>query len=158
MIETFAPDYYIKTIPSIFPAGTIELGEVVDWRAAIKTTLTQHSVNVHLRNPERIVWDESWEQTITNPQFNEQVTWELDGIKAADWIVLYFDLTTKSPISIFELGLVAGLGCNKRVCCTNGFWRTGNVDIVCDRYRIPQYDSIRELVTIIEQLANRGIK
>ena len=151
MIETFAPDAYLQTFPLVFLAGTIEMGEAADWRAVVKQDLSDHRVNVHLLNPKRTAWDSSWEQSINNPEFNGQVTWELQGIESADLVVFYFDPLTKSPISLLELGLVAGLGCNTLVCCPTGFWRKGNVDVVCKRYGIPQCESISQLTSAIEE-------
>ena len=31
------------------------------------------------------------------------------------------------------------------VCCPEGFWRKGNVDIICERYGITQFDSLNEI-------------
>ena len=42
-----------------------------------------------------------------DPQFSQQVNWELDALEVADWIVVYFDPDTQSPISMLELGLHA---------------------------------------------------
>jgi len=66
-------------------------------------------------------------------------------LEMADTILLYFDPKTKSPISLLELGLFAKSG-KMMVCCPEGFWRKGNVDIVCERYRIPQFESLEELI------------
>ena len=59
----------------------------------------------------------------------------------ATHIVMYFDPTTKSPISLLELGLHASSG-KLTVCCPEGFWRKGNVDIVCKRYGVPMVKSL----------------
>jgi len=96
-------------------------------------------------NPRRDDWDSSWEQKIENAQFKQQVEWELDALEYADWILMYFDPSTKSPISLLELGLFAETG-KLIVCCPEGFWRKGNVDIVCEKYGVPQVDSIEELI------------
>ncbi|MGH7253909.1 MAG: nucleoside 2-deoxyribosyltransferase domain-containing protein, partial [Nitrospiraceae bacterium] len=87
-------------------------------------------------NPRRDDWDSSWIQSADNPKFREQVEWELDGLEQADIIAVYFDPETKSPITLFELGLFLG---NKIiVLCPEGFWRKGNIDLVCERYKIEQ--------------------
>ena len=64
---------------------------------------------------------------------------------------MYFDPNTKSPISLLELGLFAQ---SKKliVCCPEGFWRKGNVDIVCDRYNIPNYDSLEKLLNYLTNI------
>jgi hypothetical protein len=66
----------------------------------------------------------------------------------ADLIALYFDPKTKSPISLLELGLFAN---SKKlvVCCPEGFWRKGNVDVVCERYGIRQVEDLLEIVQFI---------
>lgn len=94
-------------------------------------------------NPRRDDWDSTWEQKISNPQFNEQVNWELQGIEEAEKVIIYFDPATKSPISLLELGYLAG-NCPEKciVICPEGFWRKGNVDVVCDRYRIKQLPTL----------------
>ena len=56
---------------------------------------------------------------------------------------MYFDPETKSPISLLELGLFANSG-KIHVICPEGFWRKGNVDIVCDEYNIPMYKDLLE--------------
>ena len=64
---------------------------------------------------------------------------------------MYFDPNTKSPISLLELGLFAH---SKKliVCCPEGFWRKGNVDIVCDKYGIPNYDSLEKLLNYLTNI------
>ena len=63
----------------------------------------------------------------------------------ADCIFLYFDPNGLAPISLLELGLHAKSG-KVIVCCPEGFWRRGNVQVVCDMYHIPLYGSISEAV------------
>jgi hypothetical protein len=128
--------------PSVFLAGSIEMGKAVDWQTRLEQELDTKAV---VLNPRRKDWDSSWEQKKTNPKFFEQVTWELKALEAADIIAMYFDPTTKSPISLLELGLHAHTH-KMLVCCPEGFWRKGNVDIVCERYNIPVVNTLDELV------------
>jgi len=127
----------------IFLAGSIELNTAELWQDEVTKSLTD--LDVTILNPRRDDWDSSWKQEISDPQFNQQVTWELDSLDSADLIVLYLDPETKSPISLLELGLYAA---SKKllVCCPEGFWRKGNVDIVCVRNKITQYKSLEELI------------
>jgi hypothetical protein len=82
------------------------------------------------------------------------VEWELAGLERADVVVIYLAPGTKSPISLLELGLHAGRNPHKVVaCCPDGFWRKGNVDIVCHRYGVQQVSSLGELVDTILQRA-----
>jgi len=105
--------------------------------------------NVCLLNPRRIDWDASWKQEKRNPQFNEQVSWELAGLEQADVIVCYLAPGTKSPVSMLELGLFARSG-KLVVCCPEGFWRKGNIDIVCEKYGVRQVGSLTEMVRYLE--------
>lgn len=131
--------------PAFFLAGSIEMGKATNWQTRIEQGLKGLACTV--LNPRRDDWDSSWEQKITNPQFKEQVTWELEGQERAHHILMYFDPQAKSPITLLELGLgIMGAGGELVVCCPDGFWRKGNVDIVCERYDVPQVDSLGGLI------------
>lgn len=127
---------------SVFLAGSIEMGAAEDWQAKLTKHFEQDfgsfKTTYYLFNPRREKWDSTWVQSIDNPQFNEQVSWELTALDCAKYIYMYFDPNTKSPISLLELGLYAH---SKKiiVCCPHGFYRRGNVEIVCERYNIPFY-------------------
>jgi hypothetical protein len=56
---------------------------------------------------------------------------------------MYLDPNTKSPISLLELGLHAT---SKKlyVVCPDGFWRKGNVEMVCSVYDIPLFNTLEE--------------
>lgn len=132
---------------TVFLAGSIELNTAVNWQEEL-TKLVQPLPGIIL-NPRRDSWDSSWEQKFANVKFREQVEWELDAQDMADRIVMYFDPNTKSPITLLELGLYADS--NKLiVCCPEGFWRKGNVDIVCKRYEIQQVNTLTDLKNAIE--------
>ena len=131
----------------LFLAGSIEMGTAEKWQDKICKAL--EDTKILILNPRRDDWDSTWIQSIENPQFNEQVTWELDAMSNSDVIAMYFDPNTKSPITLLELGLHS-LENKLIVCCPEGFWRKGNVDIVCARYGIPQVNTIEELVKEIK--------
>jgi hypothetical protein len=86
---------------------------------------------------------------MNNPQFKEQVEWELEGIEKARKVIMYFDPTTKSPVSLLELGLLASKKDKTIVVCPTGFWRKGNVDIVCNRYLIAQANNLSEAIATL---------
>ena len=132
-----------KNYKKIFLAGTIEMGNSEDWQSKISESLSDKPYTI--LNPRRVDWDSSWAQEFENPQFYQQVTWELNALDKADIIILYLLADSKSPISLLELGLYAASG-KLLVCCPKGFWRKGNVDIVCERFNIPIYDNIGELL------------
>lgn len=144
MIEIKAPSLIPKNdILKIFLAGSIEMGQAENWQQKVVERFA--SEDVMLLNPRRIDWDASWEQRKDNPYFREQVEWELGALEHADHIILYFDPHTESPISLLEMGLYAESR-KLLVVCPQGFWRKGNVDIVCERYHIPQFDSLDALL------------
>lgn len=132
--------------PALFLAGTIEMGNSFDWQAVVLEALKDKAVLV--LNPRRLDWDASWEQSINNPQFVEQVEWELDMLQTANHIVMYLDPSTKAPVSMLELGLYASKR-NMLVCCPDGFWRKGNVEIVCRRMRIPLVHTFDDMLSKI---------
>lgn len=134
--------------PSVFLAGSIEMGAAADWQSAATTALGDLPINIY--NPRRDDWDSSWEQEMDNPPFREQVEWEIDHLIRADVRLFYFDPTTKAPVTMMELGLVANRR-NVVVACPPGFWRRGNVQIVCDRYAIPCYDTLVEAVGAVRE-------
>ena len=88
--------------------------------------------------------DATWPQSIDFAPFREQVEWELEAQEKADLLVFYFAPDTKAPITLLELGLAA----RRRaiVCCPDGYWRKGNVDVVCRRYGIAQVSSLEALI------------
>ena len=119
---------------SIFLAGSIEQGKAVDWQQSACQFFNKQEG--YIFNPRRSKWNDKLEQSIKEPEFYEQVTWELSALDVAQVIAMYFDPDTKSPISLLELGLYAASG-KLVVCCPERFWRKGNVDIVCERFNIP---------------------
>lgn len=132
-----------KGYSKVFLAGTIEMGNSEDWQTKVSVFLSDRPYII--LNPRRDEWDSSWEQKIENPQFYQQVNWELDALNKSDIIILYLLPDSKSPISLLELGLYASSG-KLLVCCPEGFWRKGNVEIVCERYNIPLYENIKNLL------------
>jgi hypothetical protein len=133
----------------VFLAGSIEMGKADQWQERIADALSDTGHLVIL-NPRRDDWDDSWEQRADNPQFFEQVSWELDMLDAADIVVMYLAPGTKSPVSLLELGLCARSG-KLMVCCPEGFWRRGNVEMVCQRHQIPLFDTLDGLIADLKR-------
>ena len=133
-------------VPSVFLAGSIEMGAVADWQAQVDQSL--RDLDVVLLNPRRDAWDASWVQSPSNPPFREQVEWELEGLERATVIAMYFAPGTKSPVTLLELGMFARSG-KLLVGCPDGFWRKGNVEVVCGRYGVPLVGELAELVRLL---------
>lgn len=140
---------------TVFLAGSIEQGSAAEWQSEIcKRFAIRDDIDVTFFNPRRENWDSSWKQSADEPNFVHQVTWELDHMERCDLIFMYFAPGTKSPISLLELGLHAD-GENMIVCCPDGFWRKGNVEIVCERYNVPLYDDYEKAVEALELIISK---
>lgn len=143
MIMVTAPDKAPagSAFPHVFLAGSIEQDKAVDWQKIVKSQLGD--LECTLFNPRRSNWDPLW--TEDDPRFQEQVEWELDALDSADIILMYFDPSTKSPITLLELGLYAKSR-KLIVACPKGYWRRGNVRIVCERNGVPMLDTLQKLI------------
>lgn len=138
----------------VFLAGSIEMGSAIDWQFEVVSELIQYDIIV--ANPRREYWDSNWVQSIKNPDFSDQVNWELDNITNADMVIFNFVPHTLSPISLLELGVVSRDSQNVLVCCPDGFWRKGNVEVVCDRSNIPVYNDMQSLMKEAHKIIKRG--
>ena len=141
-----APEPLITKGFSIFLAGSIEQDRACQWQQYIIDRLAES--NFCILNPRREKWNADWLQNRENPSFSQQVNWELSALEKANWILFYFDPNTQSPITLLELGLFAK---SKKVvvCCPDGYWRKGNVDIICDNFQIPMVSDIDALIDFV---------
>lgn len=129
---------------SIFLAGTIDNGASENWQE--KATELLHGKVDYIYNPRRPDWNANWAQREDNSQFNEQVTWELEHIGRATYVLFYFAPGSLAPITLLELGIAAATHPHRLiVCCPEGYWRKGNVDIVCTLYGLTRITSLDEL-------------
>ena len=137
---------------SIFLAGTIDMGDSIDWQAKIQSELKDFDIVIY--NPRRDDWDSSWKQTIDDPKFNEQVNWELDHIDKSTIVIMYLADGSKSPISLLELGYLCKNPHKVIVYCTDKFYRKGNVDIICQRNNIIVVDDFSKLLAMVKSYLN----
>lgn len=133
---------------AVFLAGSIDMGRAEGWQSEAEAALAD--LPVVILNPRRDEWDASWEQDISNPHFREQVEWELDGLELAAVVAVYFAPASQAPISLLELGLTARTG-KVVACCPPGYWRRGNVQVVCARYGVPLVDTLAGLVAAVRE-------
>lgn len=138
----------------LFLAGSIDLGAAPNWQRSLATSLLDVP-RLLILDPRRDAWDSSWAQSKDDPNFRGQVEWELEGLESADVIAYHFAPGSKAPVTMCELGLHARSG-KAVVCCPNGFWRKGNVDIVCMRYGIEQVDDLDALAAAIRRRLGSG--
>jgi hypothetical protein len=144
MIQVKAPAPFAHLPrPFLFLAGSIEMDRAERWQDHVVAALAGSDVTI--LNPRRDAWDASWRCEIDEPQFREQVEWELEALEAADVVLVYFAPDTRAPIALLELGLHARAG-KAIVCCPAGFWRKGNVDVVCARYGVQTEPDLSSLV------------
>lgn len=147
----FKPPYWedsseIKGL-SIFLGGSIEMGKAVDWQQDIVDTFSDYNITVF--NPRRDNWDSSWEQSIHNLNFKDQVTWEIKHIEKCDIVIFYIQGNTLSPITLLEIGLCCGRN-NVIICCEKEFWRKGNVEVVADIYGMTLVETMDDLKSQIK--------
>lgn len=142
-----APEPFCIRHPSVFLAGSIEQDTAEKWQEDLIRRLADYPVTI--LNPRRKAWDASWDQSIRHAEFRKQVEWELAAMERADFIAMYFAPKTKAPVTLLELGLFA-TSRKLIVCCPEGFWRKGNVDIVCEKYGLKQAGNLDALVTAIK--------
>ena len=146
MIEIKAPNPVPQDTPTIFLAGSIDMGAAVNWQQQVVEAL-KGLEDITIVNPRRDDWDSSWEQSITNDKFSEQVNWEMQQLENANLVLFYFDPKGQAPITLLELGYVLGLATDVIVCCPEGYWRRGNVQVACDRNRVPCMDTLEDLIS-----------
>jgi hypothetical protein len=149
VIKPPAPIELDGKTPTIFLAGSIDMGAAEDWQAVVVESL--RDLDVVILNPRRDEWNASWAQSIENPLFREQVEWELTALEQAAIVAMYFAPASKAPVTLLELGLVARSG-RLVVGCPEQYWRRGNVEIVCRRYGAAL---VATLPALIDQVRKR---
>lgn len=142
--SSYSSLYQVGNFPKVFLAGSIEMGAAENWQARMERELEDIKLG-WIFNPRRDMFDNTLVQSIRTPAFKEQVDWELNAQEEADLILMYFAPDTKCPITLLELGLFARTG-KLSICCPDGFWRKGNVEIICNRFSIPLFNTFDELV------------
>lgn len=148
-VKTTSP-YDLEKHVSVFLAGSIEMGTAEHWQKRFIKDIS-NSDDLLILNPRRDSWDEEITQSKHDPKFREQVEWELKAQEDADVIVMYFDPSTKSQVTMLELGLFSNTY-KMVVYCSDGFCRKGNVDIVCERWNIRHADSWEEFIQLSETM------
>lgn len=150
------PIVILKSNGSLFLAGTIDMGNSEDWQQKFIESMTLELARTGspqswtILNPRRKEWDSTWEQRMSNPQFYQQVDWEMQGLETADNILFYFAKDSKSPITFLELGMYAGW--KAHVICPDGFYRKGNIEILCHKKNVPMYKDFDSFIQEIIKL------
>lgn len=135
--------------PMVFLAGSSNVGTSPDWQKETAAGLRHLAVAVY--NPRCDSFDMDLVQDISCPGFLHQVTWELDNLKKVDIIAVYLrpDTEKLSPFTLLQIGLYAASG-KLIIYCPEGYRSRGNIQIICDQYKIPLLDTRDELVMKVE--------
>ena len=153
MITVHTPPVFPQINPyrGIFLGGSIEMGEAEDWQSYFKKkkkktrAAISRMINWDICNPRRDDWDSSWKQSIENPQFYQQVQWELTYLERCHYKVFYFAENTLSPITLLELGTFHKSE-NVFMCASPNYLRLGNLQIYANRYNLHLYSTLDEII------------
>lgn len=129
-----------RGVKSVFLAGTTSKVDTTDWRENLSASLANHPVTIF--NPYRADWDSTWREDINFAPYREQVEWELSKQDEADMVVIYFHPATQAPVSLLEFGLCARVPGKAIVLCPEGYWKRGNVQIVCEKLGVEMVNSL----------------
>ena len=144
----FPPTYPTLTLPSLILFGTIEKSSTNNWATHLSTTLLD--LPIQILNPRRDDWDSTWVEDPSFAPFRENVEWEMHHPEKASVIVFCFKAGSQCPITLLELGMhAARFGEKCVVCCEEGFWKRGNVEIVCSAFGVPCVKTAEELEKIV---------
>ena len=141
---------------NLFLGGTIDNGVSEDWQQQLVDALNVDTVHpIMIYNPRR----EQWNSNEGEEGLETQIKWELYHLERANLIVMNILPNSKSPISLMEIGLFARKH-NLMVFCTKDFYRYKNVEVVCQQYGIPLFNTndisiIRDKVL---EVANKDVK
>lgn len=125
---------------TIFLAGTIDMGNSADWQAALVKTFSSNEGRYILYNPRRSSF------TNTPEEMEYQVNWELDHLEKSDTIIMNILGSSKSPVTLLEMGLFMRSG-KLLVACEPDYYRYSNVRITCAKYNVPLYNSLTTLMS-----------
>lgn len=135
---------------SVFFAGSIEMGEAVQWQQRMALELFRYPITV--TNPRREQWDKN------KDSMEEQIDWELAALDQADVVCFFVDVATKSPVTMLELGLK--MDSDKIiVCCGEQYFRSTNVYLTCKRYGVPVVKTFTQLsIATTKMLQEKGME
>lgn len=142
-----------KETVSVFLAGSIEMNKAVRWQDRVQNELSGYNINIY--NPRREDWNSDWKQSISEPAFVEQVAWEVRHIEKADIVYFYIDPNTMSPITLWELGLMMKHAHKIIVCCPEGYWRKGNIDVYSKIFGYALVDNFEVSMDLLKQKVER---
>lgn len=134
------------THANVFIAGSISYGRAEEWQVRFVRKMKERfdsnkELDLVILNPRR-------RYLPSEPsELENQIQWELDGLASSDFIAMYFDPKTISPITLLELGLFATE--KIFVCCTPEYYRYQNIKVVAKNTGIPLFHSEEEWMETI---------
>ena len=134
------PECNLNGFTKVFLAGTIDMGNSADWQSDLKKWFSERNGRYLLFNPRRNRWNGG-----ADGEMEYQVKWELEHLEKADYIIMNILGTSKSPVSLLEMGLHARSG-KLYVACEPEYYRYDNVRITCEYYGVPLYTSLDEMM------------
>lgn len=151
----FAPEEYQpqENDVRVFLAGTIDNGNSIDWQVELikyaEEKIETGSKRLVIFNPRR----KNWNPNPSKEELDEQIEWELNAQDKSDYIIMNILGTSKSPITLLELGLYhekKGLV----VFCPPEFYRYENVRVTCEHFGVKHYsdydiDTIKKYLNLI---------
>ncbi|EPE28909.1 hypothetical protein GLAREA_00067 [Glarea lozoyensis ATCC 20868] len=142
-IQAPTPLTSITQTPTIFLSGYISHPDAC-WRNHLTTALSHLPITI--LNPLRRDWDSTWKNSPSDPKFVEQTSWELECLERADLVVVNFGSLTSAPISLMEMGFALGMKKRVVVCCPEGYYYRGNVQVMCGRLGYEVFEGFEEFV------------
>lgn len=140
MSEPSEADVDAGRYTTIFLAGTIDMGNSEDWQSVLVRTFSSSKGRYILYNPRRDSF------TNTPEEMEYQINWELDHLEKSQTIIMNILGSSKSPVTLLEMGLYIKSG-KLLVACEPDYYRHSNVRITCAKYNVPLYDSLSTLIS-----------
>ena len=136
--------------PVVFLAGSIDEGRADPWQG--RTIEALSDLDATILNPRRDAWNADLRQDIEEAEFTAQVDWELDGIEDADVVLFHFSPAGQAPITLMEIGIALTSGKRVVVSCPEGYWRRGNVQVLCRRHGVPVHDDLPSAIATLRTM------
>ena len=135
---------------SIFLAGTIDNGSSNNWQKELVEELVMRGnlPSLTIYNPRR----DDWPSDASANEVKRQIYWEAAKLDECDYIFMFLEDSSKSPISLLELGLYAESK-KLHVFFTDNFYRCHNVEITCKKHYIP-YVKTNDIKEVAEYIYN----
>lgn len=128
----------------VFLAG----GMKKPWRKELIDALENLDINLTIIDPTVEDWENDvGEESVDNPKYVKQTTWEHIGLEKSDIQIFHFDGSTLSPITLCEMCLF--MNTNSIVQLEDDYEKAGYVRYVASRNGVPVVKTPKEVVGLI---------